>query len=186
MRPHAFAVQSVRLPAVEHAQIARPATPRDTCHRLPSPVGRPIDAEVLGDLRARVVGRHVRMLLADLPHRTVHHRHVERLVERVDLPVGLLGDLDGDLGRRPDVERAFELLEFRMEVLMDRFRWFGLQPGQEGVSSQVLKDWFWDETVAGKVLLALKKVCETSTDDTMKLIGGHFIVPGDVARRQKN
>jgi hypothetical protein len=58
------------------------------------------------------------------------------------------------------------------------------QPGQAGASSQVLQDWFWDETVAGKVLLALKKVCEASPDRTMSLIGAHFIVPGDVARRQ--
>ncbi len=60
------------------------------------------------------------------------------------------------------------------------------QPGQAGASSQVLQDWFWDETVAGKVLLALKKVCEASPDRIMSLIGAHFIVPGDVARRQGN
>ncbi|MGD9142500.1 MAG: hypothetical protein PVG61_01495 [Dehalococcoidia bacterium] len=58
------------------------------------------------------------------------------------------------------------------------------QPGQENASSQVLQDWFWDETVAGKVLLELKKVCEASEDRMMSFIGGHFIVPGDVARRQ--
>jgi len=58
------------------------------------------------------------------------------------------------------------------------------QPGQEKASSQVLQDWFWDETVAGKVLLDLKKVCEASDDKMMAFIGSHFIVPGDVARRQ--
>jgi hypothetical protein len=57
------------------------------------------------------------------------------------------------------------------------------QPGQESASSQVLQDWFWDETVAGKVLLELKKVCEASEDKMMSFIGAHFIVPGDVARR---
>ena len=58
------------------------------------------------------------------------------------------------------------------------------QPGQEGASSRVLQDWFWDETVGGKILLDLKKVCEASPDRMMSLIGSHFIVPGDVARRQ--
>lgn len=58
------------------------------------------------------------------------------------------------------------------------------QPGQEDASSRVLQDWFWDETVAGKVLLDLKKVCEASPDRMMSMIGSHFIVPGDVARRQ--
>ena len=57
------------------------------------------------------------------------------------------------------------------------------QPGQSGASSQVLQDWFWEETVAGKVLLELKKVCETSPDKMMSMVGSHFVVPGDVARR---
>jgi hypothetical protein len=58
------------------------------------------------------------------------------------------------------------------------------QPGQSGASSQMLNDWFWDETVAGKVLLAVKKACEASPDKMMNMIGAHFIVPHDVARRQ--
>lgn len=57
------------------------------------------------------------------------------------------------------------------------------QPGQEDASSRVLQDWFWEETVAGKVLLAIKDYCEASPDKGMNFIGGHFIVPGDVARR---
>jgi hypothetical protein len=60
------------------------------------------------------------------------------------------------------------------------------QPGQAGASSQVLQDWFWEETAAGRVLLALKKVCEASNDRMTSVIGAHFIVPGDVARRHKN
>lgn len=58
------------------------------------------------------------------------------------------------------------------------------QPGQEDASSRVLQDWLWDETVCGKILLDLKKVCEASPDRMMSLIGSHFIVPGDVVRRQ--
>ena len=57
------------------------------------------------------------------------------------------------------------------------------QPGQSSASSQVLQDWFWDETTAGKVLLELKKVCEKSPDKMMSMFGSHFIVPGDIARR---
>ncbi len=60
------------------------------------------------------------------------------------------------------------------------------QPEQADASSQVLKDWFWDNTVAGKVLLMLKKVCEVSEDKTMSMMGAHFIVPGDIFRRQKD
>lgn len=56
------------------------------------------------------------------------------------------------------------------------------QPGQANASSKILQDWFWDKTVCGKVLLALKKVCETSPDDMLRMIGTFFIVPGEVAR----
>jgi hypothetical protein len=59
------------------------------------------------------------------------------------------------------------------------------QPGQSGVSSQKLADWFWDETVAGKVLLSLKKACESSEDRMTAMMGAHFIVPGDVSRRKQ-
>jgi hypothetical protein len=60
------------------------------------------------------------------------------------------------------------------------------QPGQERASSKVLQEWFWEETVGGKILLALKRVLETSDDDTTKMMGSHFIAPGDVARRHKD
>ena len=60
------------------------------------------------------------------------------------------------------------------------------QPGQANASSQLLQDWFWDETVAGKVLLAIKKTCESSPDKMLNMMGAHFIVPGDIARRQAN
>jgi hypothetical protein len=58
------------------------------------------------------------------------------------------------------------------------------QPGQEHASSQTLQDWFWDETKAGEVLLELKKVCETSQDKMLNMIGAHFLVPGSVVRRK--
>jgi hypothetical protein len=58
------------------------------------------------------------------------------------------------------------------------------QPGQANASSKKLRDWFWDETVGGKVLLALKKVCQASPDKMTQMIGAHFIVPGEVARRK--
>ena len=58
------------------------------------------------------------------------------------------------------------------------------QPGQADISARRLQDWFWDETEAGRILLAVKKVCETSQDKMMNMIGAHFLVPGDIARRK--
>jgi hypothetical protein len=58
------------------------------------------------------------------------------------------------------------------------------QPGQANASSKVLQDWFWNQTVCGKVFLAIKKTCETSSDDMMRMVGKFFLVPGEVARAQ--
>lgn len=85
---------------------------------------------------------------------------------------------------RKDLSLAY-MLKFAVEDLKSYYiEGITAEPSQEGVSSQVLQDWFWDETKAGQVLLELKKVCEASPDKMMNMIGGHFIVPGEVARRK--
>jgi hypothetical protein len=52
------------------------------------------------------------------------------------------------------------------------------QPGQENASSKKLDNWFWDETVCGQVLLTIKKTCESSPDEMLKITGTYFLVPG--------
>lgn len=91
-------------------------------------------------------------------------------------------------GEEPENPRDDVALVYTLKLAVEDLKSYYIegitsQPGQTGASSQMLKDWFWDETVAGKVLLQIKEVCENSTDEQMKMIGGHFIVPGDVARR---
>ena len=56
------------------------------------------------------------------------------------------------------------------------------QPGQESVSSRVLSDWFWEETVAGDVLLAVKETCGNSEDRLLQIVGRVLIVPSHVSR----
>jgi hypothetical protein len=56
------------------------------------------------------------------------------------------------------------------------------QPGQESASSRVLSDWFWGETVAAKVLLAVKAACQKSEDRLTQIIGSGLIVPSAAAR----
>ncbi len=86
---------------------------------------------------------------------------------------------------RDDISLAYTL-KFAVEDLKSYYvEGITAQPGQAGVSSQKLSDWFWDETVAGKVLLDVKKVCEKSEDRMMSMIGSHFLVPGDVARKHQ-
>ncbi len=55
------------------------------------------------------------------------------------------------------------------------------QPGQEYASSQVLADWFWNETVAGKVLLNIKSKLENSEDDALRIAARALLVPTKVA-----
>jgi hypothetical protein len=93
-------------------------------------------------------------------------------------------------GEEPDNPRDDISLPYTLKLAVEDLRSYYVegitaQPGQSGVSSQKLTDWFWDETVAGKVLLDLKKVCEKSDDRMMAMMGAHVIVPGDVARRNQ-
>ena len=60
------------------------------------------------------------------------------------------------------------------------------QPGQENLSSKAIMNWFWDETVAGKVLLDLGNVLQASQDHTMVHVGEHSIAPLDILSRQKD
>ena len=85
---------------------------------------------------------------------------------------------------RDDIPLSYTL-KFAVEDLKSYYiEGITAQPGQADASSQILEDWFWDETAAGKVLLELKKVCEASTDEMMSMVGSHFIVPMEVALRQ--
>jgi hypothetical protein len=45
-------------------------------------------------------------------------------------------------------------------------------------SSRQQTDWFWNETVAGKSLFALRLAHLGSEDERLKLIAGNFMVPG--------
>jgi len=101
-----------------------------------------------------------------------------------------LGDFIYALSRGEEPENPIEdtplvyTLKYAVEDLNSYYiEGITAQPGQSGTSSKVLQDWFWEETVAGKVLLELKKVCEASDDKMMNMVGAHFVVPGDVARR---
>jgi len=87
---------------------------------------------------------------------------------------------------RDDIPLAY-MLKFAVEDLQSYYiEGVTAQPGQGDISGKVLKDWFWRETVAGKVLLALKKVCEASKDEGMSQMGAHFLVPMEIVNRQEN
>ena len=51
--------------------------------------------------------------------------------------------------------------------------------------SQVLADWFWGETVAGKVLLAVKEAGRTNEDNLMRTVISKLIIPACKVARGK-
>ena len=59
------------------------------------------------------------------------------------------------------------------------------QPGQESVSSSVLSDWFWEGTVAGEVLLAVKETCSNSENRLLQIVCRALIVPSTVSRNRR-
>lgn len=78
---------------------------------------------------------------------------------RQDLPVGLVLKLAVD-----------DLKAFYFEAV-------SAQPGQALPRSERFADWFWDETVAGKVLLAIKQACTKSDDTMLQAVGMKLLIP---------
>lgn len=93
-------------------------------------------------------------------------------------------------GKAPENPRKDIELPYTLKLAVEDLKAYYLegvtaQPGQEGASSKALKDWFWEETTAGKVLLELANVCEKSSDELMSMVGSRFIAPGDVISQNK-
>ena len=68
-------------------------------------------------------------------------------------------------------------LRFAIDDVKAYFLEAGLIPGSKP-SSRQLGDWFYNETAAGKVLFALRRVNLDAADERLKLIASNFIVPG--------
>ena len=51
------------------------------------------------------------------------------------------------------------------------------QPGTSAPESAVLDDWFWQDTVASKILFEIKRICLKSDDKMMLLVGKILLIP---------
>jgi hypothetical protein len=70
------------------------------------------------------------------------------------------------------------VIAFAKEVLtLSGFELEAAAAGTGRPSSRQLGDWFWNETVAGAAIQALRDACLASEDDRLKLIAGNFMVP---------
>jgi hypothetical protein len=94
--------------------------------------------------------------------------------------------LEGEVPENPrdDISIPYTLNLATDDLKAYYFEAATMQPGQESASSRVLSDWFYQETIAGKVLFALRDSCIESEDRLMKFICNLLIIP--TAQRNKN
>lgn len=84
---------------------------------------------------------------------------------------------------RQDIDLSTTLKSAVEDLRAYYFEGMTAQPGHENVPNQALLDWFWEETLAGKVLLEVVDVCEKSPDETMNLLAKIFLVPHAIKAR---
>ncbi|MFC1885550.1 hypothetical protein ACFLZM_00620 [Thermodesulfobacteriota bacterium] len=78
---------------------------------------------------------------------------------------------------RNDVTLAYSLKLATDDIKAFYFEGIIAQPGQESPSVRTITQWFWQHTVAAKVLHAVKKVCLKNENPEMRRVGASFIVP---------
>lgn len=78
---------------------------------------------------------------------------------------------------RNDITLAY-LLNFAVDDLKAfYYEAAAAQPGSTAPTAAELDDWFWGETAAAKVLLAVKDRCLKKDDKTMQLLGKILLIP---------
>lgn len=91
-------------------------------------------------------------------------RFVSDFIAQANLP-SYRADLERGLALRLACE---DLKAFYLEAV-------NAQPGQ--IAARAAHEWFWRDTVAGRVLLSLREACLTSTDNTVRQFAGNNLVP---------
>lgn len=89
----------------------------------------------------------------------------------------------------PDNPRNDIALPYTINLATDDLKAFYFeaitsQPGQESPSSETLSNWFYDETVAGKVLFTLRDLFK-SQKGLMRIVGNILIIPAAQINRRK-
>ncbi len=90
--------------------------------------------------------------------------------------------VDGNIPKNPrdDVDISVSLKLAAEDLKSYYVEGVTAQPGQEGLSSKALKEWFWANTTAGKVLLELIKACSKMQSEPIRMTASYFIAPMDV------
>jgi len=96
-----------------------------------------------------------------------------------DLADFICGFLDDEHPENPNPEVPLPLV---LNLAVDDLKAFyteavTAQPGQKSSSSDQIANWFWGETVAGKLLFAVKEACVKSENGMFKIVGRALLVP---------
>ena len=75
----------------------------------------------------------------------------------------------------PDL-RAIQAARYVVDDLKALYTEAAVAPGALPSSQQVL-DWFWDCTVAARLIRAVRKACLASSDKVLTIVGGNQLVP---------
>lgn len=92
--------------------------------------------------------------------------------------------LEGNLPQNPrqDVSLAYELRYAVDDLKAYYYEAITAQPGADAQTSEALDKWFWEDTLAAKVLQAVREACLKSEDESLQRTGGHQIVPAKILR----
>jgi len=87
--------------------------------------------------------------------------------------------IDGDLPDNPrkDIPLAMTLKLTVDDLKAYYFEAVSSQPGQESPTGKAIVDWFWSDTIAAKVLYAVKDSCVNSDVDELRMICKFFLIP---------
>lgn len=82
----------------------------------------------------------------------------------------------------PESPRDDLSLAFVLNFVVDDLKAFyyeavTAQPGESLPGSDTFSDWFWGDTMASKVLFAVKQSCENSSDGMLKIVCGNLLIP---------
>ena len=109
-------------------------------------------------------------------------------VELDDLGDFICSFLKGEVPENPrdDIALPYTLNLATDDLKAYYFEAITTQPGQESPSSGSLSDWFYNDTLAGKVLYTLRDVSKKSKNGLMKILGTVLIIPAaQIARTKK-
>ncbi len=87
--------------------------------------------------------------------------------------------IDGDIPENPREDIPLGIaLKFAVDDLKAYYtEAVTAQPGEVSPGGDVLADWFWGETIAGRALFIVKDLLTKSEDKALRLVGNMFLVP---------